>query len=978
MLSVGLFFCAFAGGTRTIDGDVLTYDIPSGVTYVENELIPDDVSEVIKKGEGTLEVKAGNSARKSALTVEIMEGYVKTAISTDPFGGEKTTIKVARGAALWYTGANPGQKTRLIYKMEIAGDGPDGKGAFYRTGSSGGDCLITNLKLTDGATIGGDKKFGVRYTDLNSHTLTNKVVGSIDESFMYASHEYGSHVKNPGNIVQLSNSVTIDGLKSWDGVSDGNSWTVAKASCLDFFTQASGIPFPWEVKAEANPTLRVFKDAEMLRGITGVNSGLSLTFSGLYKFETPRVLTIRGAVTNFVLTKNDAVLKVAMLTNDHYFSRMDINAGAIDIVGGERQKLVNAWNTSHIKSGGALLLEDAGDVITDMGYLTVCNPSFATDGLVPRLDVVGDTRWSASVRGEGGNSYLYSMVYLGQRCDVYNTESVNASGWGVASIRDGAVVTNAFKVGTKGAGALTLENAELYQCNDSLDVATDSAACYGYFGSSNAVFTTAGNLNMASAAGSEAHYVQHGGFARNRNSGVMAGGAGYSNFYLGDGAKYDTNTTFPNDAEADRNKSYFHLGYNNFTDRPATGGESVLTVDDNSLLEVRRINLLSRAGSLSQVNLNRGGCLSALQMWYCENHVKPENSRLLFSFNGGKIKYNASWSQTASVDFLGDAPDRIVLHGLGGEIEVADGSNANCKVPLERPTGKSIKSIALPDDEKFVEATKIGPAKIIIEGSGEGASAFAPFDARRGILNGVVVTSPGTGYDDDTKAYIRIPALPDQMFECEVELMEEIGGDFVKSGKGNLSLYCTNTYAGATVVKGGMLYANSHWAFPSNTLLRVEGGSVQCNNYKNFFEAIEGWSGNVYFYLRSSKTVDVQRLSLFAGANVTLGDGNYTMNVHGAWKVKAADIAAVKSESRIPGYSCNVNFMSGATIEFDGTEGLVKENSPYVLCALPEGKSFTGRPVLVNQEALGERWAFSMSGSVMSLKYRNPFAVIFR
>ena len=973
MLSVGLFFCAFAGGTRTIEGYVLTYDIPSGETYVENELIPDDVSEVIKKGDGTLEVKAGNSARKSALTVEIMEGYVKTAISTDPFGGEKTTIKVARGAALWYTGANPGQKTRLIYKMEIAGDGPDGKGAFYRTGSSGGDCLITNLKLTDGATIGGDKKFGVRYTDLNSHTLTNKVESTSGETLVYAHNDYGSHVKNPGNIVQLSNSVTIDGLKSWDGVSDGNSWTVAKASCLDFFTQASGIPFPWEVKAEANPTLRVFKDAEMLRGITGVNSGLSLTFSGLQNFQTPRVLTIRGAITNFALTKNDAVLKVAMLTNDHYFSHMDINAGAIDIIGGERQKLVNAWNTSHIKSGGSLLLEDAGDVITDMGYLTVCNPSFATDGLVPRLDVVGDTRWSASVRGEGGNSYLYSMVYLGQRRDVYNTESVNASGWGVASIRDGAVVTNAFKVGTKGAGALTLENAELYQCNASLDVGTDSEACYGYFGSSNSVFTTVGNLNMASAAGSEAHYVQYGGVARNRKCGVMAGGAGYSNFYLGDGAKYDTSTTFPPD---NTDKSCFHLGYN-FANRPATGGESVLTVDDKSLLEVQRINLLSRAGSVSQVNLNRGGCLSALQMWYCENHVKFENSRLLFSFNGGKIRFASEWN-TQYVDFLGDVPDRMVLHGLGGEIEVAANSSVNCKVPLERPAGKSIKSISLPDDEEFVEATKIGPAKIIIEGSGEGASAFAPFDARRGILNGVVVTSPGAGYDDDTKAYVKIPALPGRMFECEVELMEEAGGDFVKSGNGVLGLNCTNTYAGATVVKGGRLDANSHWAFPSNTLLRVEGGSVQCNNYKNFFEAIEGWSGYVYFYLRNHVPIDVQRLSLFAGANVTLGDGNYTMNVHGAWKVKAADIAAVKSESRIPGYSCNVNFMSGATIEFDGTEGLVKEESPYVLCALPEGKSFSGRPVLVNPESLGDRWAFSMSGSVMSLKYRNPFAVIFR
>lgn len=967
MLSVGLFFCAFAGGTRTIDGDVLTYDIPSGETYVENVLIPDEVSTVIKTGAGTLEVKAGNSARTSPLTVEIMEGYVKTAISKDPFGGEKTTIKVARGAALWYTGEYPGQKTRVIYDLKIEGDGPDGKGAFYRTGASGGDCLITKLELTGGATIGGDKKFGVRYTNLNSHTLTNKVVGSIDESFIYASHESGSHVKNPGNIVQLSNSVTIDSLKSWEGVSDENSWTVAKAACLDFFNQASGIPFPWEVKAEASPTFRVYKDAEMLRGVSGVGRGVVLTLNSLYKFVDSRRLTVHGMITNVSLVKESPLLAVSLQTNDHYFSSMNINGGSVEFVGNGRHSLLSAWNSAFVKNGGSLLFKDAGDVFSDCGYISVCNSSADGSSKPSFMDVAGETRWSATNSIDG---YLWSRIYLGEQNDVYGTKSVKASGWGVASIRDGAVVTNCFLIGNSGVGALMLNNAELYQLYDVLEIANGNAAAYGYFGSSNSVFTTARDVRMARSQGTEAHYVQYGGVARNRQSGVKAGVEGYANFYVGGGGRYDTCTTFedPNGA------AVFHLGYNQAGSSP--GGEGVLTVEDDALLEVATINLLSRTNYLSLVNLNRGGCLAASYMHYSPNHAKPDGSRLLFSFNGGKLKYRSTWGSPEY--FLGDSPDRIVLHELGGEIEVADNSNVNCKVPLERPVGKSIKSISLPDDEEFVGATKIGPAKIIIEGSGEGASAFALFDARRGILNGVVVTSPGTGYDDNTKAYIRIPALPDQMFECGIELTEVTGGDLVKSGKGDLGLYCTNTYVGATVVKGGVLYAKSHWAFPSNTLLRVEGGSVQCFNYKNFFEAIEGWSGNVNFYERNHVPIDVQRLSLFAGANVTLGDGNYTMNVHGAWKVKAADIAAVKSESRIPGYSCNVNFMSGATIEFDGTEGLVKENSPYVLCALPEGKSFTGRPVLVNPESLGDRWAFSMSGSVMSLKYRNPFAVIFR
>lgn len=969
VLSVGMSFCAFAGGARTVEGDILTYDVPSGEIYVESESIPGEVTTVIKTGDGTLDVRAGNASRKTDLTVEVRKGYVTTAINTDPFGGEKTLIKVLNGGALWFTGAAAGQKTRAFYRIEIAGDGPDGKGAFYRTGASGGDCLITNLKLTDGATIGGDKKFGVRYTDLNFHTLTNKVESGTGETLVYASHEYGSHVKNPGNIVQLSNSVTIDSLKSWNGVADGNSWTVAKASCLDFFTQASGIPFPWEVKAEASPTFRVYKDAEMLRGVSGVGSGVVLTLNSLYKFVDSRRLTVHGMITNVSLVKESPLLAVSLQTNDHYFSSMNINGGSVEVVGNGIHKLHNSYNSSFVKNGGRMLFKDAGDVFSDCGYISVCNSSADGSSKPSFMDVAGETRWSATNLIGG---YLWSRIYLGEQNDVYGTESVKDSGWGRAAVRDGAVVTNNFIIGNSGVGALMLNNAELYQPYDIFGIANGDTAAYGHFGSSNSVFTTARDIYMAKSSGSEAHYVQCGGVARNRQCAVKAGIGGYANFYVGGGGQYDTCTTFADPSGA----AVFHLGYNAVGS--SSGGEGVLTVEDNARLKVGIINLLARENYLSLVNLNRGGCLAANYMHYSSSHVKPEGSRLLFSFNGGRIKYCVdSRYSDATVDFLGDSPDRMIIHELGGEIEVARNSSISCKVPLERPAGKSIKAITLPTDADFVAATNIGPARIIIEGVGEGASAFASYDSGRGVLGEVVITSSGTGYDESTKAYITIPRYPERRFECGVELMEGKSGGFVKSGAGALSLNCPSTYDGATVVKGGQLTASCHWAFPSNTLLRIEGGTAQCNSYNIFFEAIEGTSGNIYFYLRTKKTVDVNRLSLFASPDVKLTDG-YDIKVHGDWKVSAADVVAAKSEGRTPGYSCSVQFGPAATIEFDGTEGLTKDMSPYVICSVPEGKSISGRPALVNPESLGDRWAFSVSGSKLILKYRNPFSMIIR
>ena len=961
-MSTGLLAVAAALGAGTLSAtptitettDSITYDVPAGETHQVTSAFPTSVTNVVKLGAGTLEVKASNSSRND-LVIDIRGGYVKTALTPDPFGANGSSlIKVSSGAALWYTGANPGQTVRNFYKIEIAGDGPDGKGAFYRTGYDGGDQLITYLTLTDSATVGGDRRYGVRYTDLNYHTLTNKLTGGSDRPFLYYTGLYGAWVKNPGNIVQMSDMVTIQSLDNWGNVTDDNRWTIAKQSILSLYTEKT--PFPWQVSAMYNPYIRVRTDATMSRGIESAANSLTLNVYG--ETANPASLRINGSVKTFMLSKSTGSLSLVLAGPTNIFTRMDVQAGTVEFNGGTTQQLTSAWNTSFVKDGAKLRLIDAGDVNSHASYLTLCNANFASDRQIPMLEVAGNTRWSSPGKASG---YLYSTIYLGQQRDVYNTEAYNAAGWGMAAIRDGAVVTNAFAIASKGVGALYLDSAEFYQCNAPFGIANGGA--YGYFGASNSLFTTEGMVQMASAAGSQAHYVQLGGTARNKLTRANVGGAGHANFYIGDGGRYDMATTYPDS----NGVSYFWLGYP--TDTP-TGGEAVFTVDDGATFETMRMHLLTRTNSVSLVNLNRGGCLSVKQMWYSLTHERSPDSRLVFSFDGGKLKYNTTWGETQH--FLGDSPDRIVLHERGGEIEILANTDIDCRTPIERPAGKSVKSITLPEDADFVAATNVGPAQIVFEGTGEGASAFISFDSRRKALDKVVVTSAGTGYDDSTRAYAKIPMYPDRLFECGVELMEEKGGDFVKSGAGSIRLHCTNTYAGATIIKGGTLSAYSDWAFPSNTVLRLESGLAQCNQKKVFFECIEGTSGNVYGAANS--VVNVQRLSLDASSSIGFAAG-VRLKVHGAWKLSSADLAAAKQSGRASGYSCAIEFADTATIEFEDVDSLDREQSPYVLASYA---SHVGAPRLVHAENLGGRWSLHVRNGQMRLSYIRGAALTFR
>ena len=129
----------FAEATPSIDGSVMSFDISGTATY--SAVIPSTCTEVNKKGEGTLTF-SGNSVDFHG-NVEIQEGVVIATHMNALGRGSGTmgttsmnTISVWKDAQLRATfatdksdGNSEGRGFRSV--IEIAGDGPDGTGAFY-------------------------------------------------------------------------------------------------------------------------------------------------------------------------------------------------------------------------------------------------------------------------------------------------------------------------------------------------------------------------------------------------------------------------------------------------------------------------------------------------------------------------------------------------------------------------------------------------------------------------------------------------------------------------------------------------------------------------------------------------------------------------------------------------------------------------------------------------------------------------------
>ena len=319
---------------------------------------------------------------------------------------------------------------------------------------------------------------------------------------------------------------------------------------------------------------------------------------------------------------------------------------------------------------------------------------------------------------------------------------------------------------------------------------------------------------MALSPNSVGFIVQHGGLFKMLTSSWKFSKGGHAELYVTDGGTFDGGTTFT-------------FGSQDYS--TTQGGMAVITSDgEGSLIKLAGTYFQWRTNFWSQVNVRNGGTVQLLNLASRGVGLAQAGlSESYVSFDGGTVRLTSTAGNIFGSATAHDKdPTAVVVYSGGATIET-EAANAVWTAPLVRPTGQSITSITLPADVLTPISYKkmIGPPRIVIGGNGHGATAIADYDDATRTVKGVIVTSPGYGYDGETTVTVdswdRKSALP-----CTYTLGEVAGGGFTKKGGGKLTLGGANTYAGATRLEGGTLAFTDPNGYPGGDL-EIPAAAVQ-------------------------------------------------------------------------------------------------------------------------------------------------------
>ena len=345
----------------------------------------------------------------------------------------------------------------------------------------------------------------------------------------------------------------------------------------------------------------------------------------------------------------------------------------------------------------------------------------------------------------------------------------------------------------------------------------------------------------------------------------------------------------------------------------------------------------SEAPTTNILNLVNGGKIKVNR--FRKNDQSAASSLAVVNADGGILAPTFSWRLDAGVS--NSNPDHFVVWEKGFIVDTTENyinnssgaGESTLPFVFEKPTGKGVESIALPDD--VASKSYIGIGRIVIEDeTGWGASAYAEFDFGTKTLTHAVVTSRGCNYSDNAKAYLESPAGTTR-YECALTLSSNDGrcGQIVKRGQPTLVISSRDsTIDGGYAVEEGELWLG---VIPSVAVpVRVESGaSLNLNK-----------QGSI-------------TISTFDGAG-TVTNGNAT--VTDVVKAKCADLFA----GRHAIFTSDLTFAAGAVFEITDAENLDAYADEGRVAALTSGGTISGRPQLRLTTSAGTPYAGSVSWSL--------------
>ena len=215
--------------------------------------------------------------------------------------------------------------------------------------------------------------------------------------------------------------------------------------------------------------------------------------------------------------------------------------------------------------------------------------------------------------------------------------------------------------------------------------------------------------------------------------------------------------------------------------------------------------------------------------------VPTGDNLAVVSFDGGGLRATADGRELLGNGV--EAVDHAIVCAGGAWLAADKDVTATVSVPLAKPTGKQIVSVALPSGEP-IPCTVSGVVKI--HGDGFGAVASAEFDSTKcqEKVTGVSVVAGGSGYSTATADLFIGGGAADIPLTVTLADADATGG-LVKKGEGTIILNAVNTYGGETVVEQGVLRANAAGAIPSGSTVRIkEGGLLELSAGVDYPETI--------------------------------------------------------------------------------------------------------------------------------------------